>query len=61
MTQIKKISKHSYAAHLEDGRVFVLSNRIGDSIGETLGPLNWDPKKSWETGPQYVGEAKIVP
>lgn len=61
MTQIKKISKHSYAAHLEDGRVFVLSNRIGDSIGETLGPLNWDPRKSWETGPQYVGEAKIVP
>lgn len=55
----KKISEHSYAAHLDDGRVYILSNRMDSSIGSSVVWQNTD--RNWEVMPQSVGGIKIVP
>ncbi len=61
MTNVKRISKHTFAASLDDGRVYFISNRIDGSLNDTLGPMGWSPRTNWEQSPQYVGDAKIVP
>lgn len=60
--EIRKISEHSYAAHLDDGRVFILSNSIDGSIQGAMGS-NFVPdiRRDWDVMPQTVGGYKIVP
>ena len=44
MTEVKAISRHTYAAHLDDGRVYLLSNKLGDGIPQNfwrMGDPNW--------------------
>ena len=58
MSDIKKISEHSYAAHSEDGRVYTLTNRVGsgvDSFFLSMASQNWE--QYW----QQVGGYRIVP
>lgn len=55
----KQISEHSYAAHLDDGRVYILSNRMDSSIGASVVWQNTD--RNWEVMPQSVGGIRIVP
>lgn len=57
--ETKKISNHTYAAHMADGRVVFLSNRM-DGIGsyDKIWALN---DKNWETMPQTFGDTKVVP
>lgn len=58
MSEIKKISDHSYAAFLDDGRVYTLSTMGRDSLESIL----WArPEQDWETGPTTVGDFRIVP
>lgn len=59
MNKIKKISDHTFAAHLADGQVLFLSNRMDDSL-ESLKPFLWD-KDDWESTPHVVGPYKVVP
>ena len=59
MSITKQISDNSYALHLDDGRVFTLSNRRGDDMNSIL----WSVGRSynWESIPQSVGDYRIVP
>lgn len=61
MTQIKKISNHTFAAHLDDGRVYVLSNAVDGSLASAAGEGFIYGKHDWEALPQSVGGYKIVP
>ncbi|MCR4565470.1 MAG: hypothetical protein K5651_05205 [Bacteroidales bacterium] len=59
--KIEKISKNTAAAHLDDGRVFILSNRIDGSLN-SFGSLVWQNNgRNWEILPQTVGDAQVVP
>ena len=59
MSTTKQISDNSFALHLDDGRVFTLSNKRGDDMNSVL----WSVGRSynWESVPQYVGDYRIVP
>lgn len=57
--EVKKISDHSYAAHLEDGRVFTLSTRGGDA--QIPGLLWQNVAGNWETMPYSVAGENVVP
>lgn len=62
MNDIRKVSNHTYAAHLEDGRVYFLSNAIDGSLGGSFGNVILrNNYKNWEVMPQSVGDRKIVP
>ena len=57
--EVKKINRYSYAAHLDDGRVFTLSTRGGD---EQIPGLLWQNVMSnWETMPYSVAGENVVP
>ena len=57
--EVKKISNYSYAAHLDDGRVFALSTRGDDSH---LAGLVWqNVLNDWETMPYSVLGENVVP
>ncbi len=55
----KRISEHTCAAHLDDGRVLFLSNRPDDSVASSV--IWHNTEKNWETLPQTVGDVQIVP
>lgn len=61
MSEIKEISKHSFAARVDDGRVFILSNRTTDPFDNSLGPFVWGSNRNWEDTPVYAAGAKVVP
>lgn len=56
--ETKTISRHSYAAHMDDGRVFILSNKLGDGIPPDLFRIQ---NPNWEAFPMTVQGTKIVP
>lgn len=56
--EVKKISDHSYAAHLEDGRVFILATRGDD--GMDFMPWRYT-EHNWETMPFAVRGERVVP
>ena len=58
MTEVKAISRHSFAAHLDDGRVYLLSNKLGDGIPQNFWRMG-DP--NWEVLPMNIGGERIVP
>lgn len=59
MSTVNQISENSFALHLDDGRVFTLSNRRDDDINSVL----WSVGRSynWESIPQSIGDFRIVP
>lgn len=60
--KIRKVSEHTYAAHLEDGRVFILSNAMDGSIQGAVGRnFVLGNRRDWEVMPQTVGGYRIVP
>ena len=62
MTQIKKISDHTAALHLDDGRVYILSNTMDGSIRGSFGQTIFrNDAKDWEVMPHTIGDYKIVP
>lgn len=58
MSKIDKISSHSYALTLDDGRVFTLSNAINGSLKSSILSTG---DSSFESYPINIGEYKIVP
>ena len=61
MTQIEQISKHSFAARCDDGRVYILSNNLSGSLDDGISSLVWDPMRSSSDMPVYIGDAKLIP
>lgn len=60
MTQIKKISKKTRAIHLNTGQVYTVS--MHDQFGEPDSVQSFSSHLTgWETAPQIVNGAKIVP
>lgn len=58
MSSIKQISDHSYALHLNDGRVFTLSNHRGSELDS----LVWHTQtRNWEYMPCSVGGYQVIP
>lgn len=57
--EVKKISEYSYAAHLDDGRVFTLSTRGSDA--QIPGLLWQNVVTNWETMPFSVAGENVVP
>lgn len=55
---IKKIGTNSYALHLNDGRVFTLSNRAGDDMTAMIWGVS---DQSWEAFPYTVGGKRVIP
>lgn len=58
MNSIRKISEHTYAMHLEDGRVFTLSNNMSSSVENIFWRMS---DQNWEYSPQSVCGRKIIP
>lgn len=58
MSDIKKISDHSYAMHLDDGRVFTLSNARSGSLESLFWRVS---DRNWERTPHSVCGRKVVP
>jgi len=58
MSDIRKISDHSFAAHCDDGKVFILSNGMEGGIDTSFLGLSGN---DYEAYPQTIGEHKIVP
>ena len=58
MSKIERISKHSYALHMADGRVYTLSNHVGGDLDSMLWRI---PMRNWEYMPQTIGGFRIVP
>lgn len=56
--KIKRIGGNSYALHLQDGRVFTLSNRAGDDMTSMVWGLH---NESWDTFPYTVGGKRVIP
>lgn len=59
MTEVKAIGRHSWAAHMDDGRVYLLSNKLGDGIPPAFWNLSdhgVEPQL-----PMSVGGERIVP
>lgn len=62
MKNIKQISEHSFAAHLDDGRVYILSNAIDGSLKGAMGQtFIINGRHDWEVMPQTIGDYRIVP
>ena len=60
--RIERISKNTAAAHLDDGRVFILSNKVNDSLASAYGTSVFrNDYRDWEVMAQTVGDTKIVP
>lgn len=58
MSDIRHIEGGAYAAHLDDGRVFTLSNRPGDDLAAQL----WRyAEASWDSLPMSIAGERIVP
>ena len=58
MSKVKKISKHSYALHTDDGRCFTLSNNRDGSIDN----LFWEARdRNWEYLPHTVQGYRVIP
>lgn len=57
MSDIRKISDHSFAAHCEDERVYTLTNRVGGQDTALVDLM----ARTWEQHPQGVGRYDIVP
>lgn len=57
---INKISQHTYASHLDDGQVLILSNRIDYSLS-SFADVVWSRQGNWEAFPHTVGSATVVP
>ncbi len=58
MSEVKKISNHSYALHLEDGRCFTLCN----SRDSSLDSLFWETQdRNWEYLPQTIQGYRVIP
>ena len=53
-----QIGEHSYAAHLDDGRVYTLSNRGGDDFVLALFRYS---QGDWDSLPQPAGGTLVVP
>ena len=51
MTDIRHIGGGAYAAHLDDGRVYTLSNRGGDDLALQLWRYS---ENSWDTLPMSI-------
>lgn len=58
MSGIRHIGGGAYAAHLDDGRVFTLSNRGGDDLAQQLWRYSG---ASWDTLPMCIAGERIVP
>ena len=58
MSTVKQITKNDFALHLDDGRVYTLSNRGYDGADAVLWQIQ---ERNWETMPQSVGEFRCVP
>lgn len=58
MADVKQISNHAFALHLDDGRVFTLSNRGQDFTDALLWQVS---EKNWETMPRQVGGYQCIP
>lgn len=58
--KIDKITDHTYAAHLHDGRVFILSSRMDYSMDSLMRTV-WHRSGNWESMPHTVGPATVVP
>ena len=55
---IKQISSHAYAAHLEDGRVFTLANNRDSNLDTIL----WEAQeRNWEYMPHSICGQRVVP
>lgn len=62
MTKIDRISKNTAAAHLPDGRVFILSNMVDGSLSQPhSNTIFRNDYRDWEVLPQTVGDYRIVP
>lgn len=58
MSKIKKITPHTFAKHLDDGRVFTLSNSHGGGLDTIL----WEAQeRNWEYMPHSVCGQKVIP
>ena len=58
MTEIRHIGGGSYAAHLDDGRVYTLSNRGGDDLALQMWRYS---ENSWDTLPMSIAGERVVP
>lgn len=58
MSKVEKISEHSYALHLDDGRVYTLSNNMNGNVESLFWRVT---DRNWEYLPQSVCGKKIVP
>ena len=58
--KIEKITSHTFASHLDDGQVLILSNRMDYSM-ESFANTVWSRSGNWETFPHTVGTATVVP
>ncbi|WP_418671887.1 hypothetical protein [Alistipes putredinis] len=58
MSVVKRISDHSYALHMNDGRVFTLSNHKGGDLDSLL----WQTQsRNWEYMPASVCGYQVIP
>lgn len=58
MSVVKRISDHSYALHMTDGRVFTLSNHKGSDLDSLL----WQARsRNWEYMPASVCGYQVIP
>src|SRR5699024_12346010 len=53
MSKIERISKHSYALHMADGRVYTLSNHVGGDLDSMLWRI---PMRNWERSEEHTSE-----
>lgn len=58
MSKVEKISEHSYALHLDDGRVYTLSNNMSGNVESLFWRVT---DRNWEYMPQSICGRKIVP
>lgn len=58
MSEIRQLGEHSYAAHLDDGRVYTLSNGRGDDFAMAVYCYS---QEDWDYFPQQAGGALVVP
>lgn len=58
MSVVKRISDHSYALHMNDGRVFTLSNHKSSDLDSLL----WQTQsRNWEYMPASVCGYQVIP
>lgn len=58
MSEVRRISEHSWALHVDDGRVYTLSNKGADGIDSLL----WRASRvNWERAPYSVAGMQVIP